>query len=148
MLLKSKRNLVIRLLFVSSLTFLLFFYLARPYRVGSSDEDFTTLYLNRLVYKIKEPEISDQVMIQTDSERAFIVGEIAGQPGDKIQSVMGVLYINELPYPNGFPDLRGRMYNDTLKDSEYFVLSLGPKQSVLGIVSKKNIAGKLWAIDI
>jgi len=136
------------MLFVSGLSFFLFFLVARPLKITRSGYDSTTLYLNRVVYFFRQPKISDNVVISTEGNRAFMVGEIVAGPGDTIKTEQQVLFINNYPYWNGFPDLRGKYYDKELKDGEYLILSLAARKDLLGVVEKRFISGKLWAIEI
>jgi len=66
-------------------------------------EDQDRLIVNKLAYRIADPQVGDIVMLlyPEDPDKSF-VKRIVAEPGDTIRSVEGRVYRNEVPLPDDF----------------------------------------------
>lgn len=152
---------VFQILVVLGLSFLVVYSLGMRVTVmGSSMEDTLedgdTVFVNRVAYVLSEPQAGDVVvfLLNGNEKDHYYVKRIVAVPGDTVQIVDGVLYVN------------GEMYDEedteaiktaglaeeeiTLGEDEYFVLgdnrnsSEDSRYTSIGNVSSEDIAGKAW----
>jgi signal peptidase I len=66
-------------------------------------EDQDRLIVNKLAYRLADPQIGDIVMLYypVDPDKSFVKRVVAG-PGDVIRSVEGQVYRNDVPLPDDF----------------------------------------------
>src|SRR5580765_4058955 len=66
-------------------------------------EDQDRLIVNKLAYRLADPQIGDIVMLYypVDPEKSFVKRVVAG-PDDVIRSVEGRVYRNDVPLPDDF----------------------------------------------
>ena len=66
-------------------------------------EDQDRLIVNKLAYRLSDPQIGDIVMLYypLDPDKSFVKRVVAG-PGDVIRSVEGRVYRNDVPLPDDF----------------------------------------------
>jgi len=113
--------------------------------------------VNRFVYAVSNPKPNDIIVFKPNgNEKSHLyIKRIIGVPGDTVQIVKGVVYVN------------GEVFNEavsvssieeagianepiTLKDDEYFVLGDNRNNSEdsrfanIGNVRKEHIIGKVW----
>ncbi len=150
----------IALTILLAFTFVYFIGL-RTSAVGQSMAE--TLYngdnvlVNRFVYAVSNPKPNDIIVFKPNgNEKSHLyIKRIIGVPGDTVQIVKGVVYVN------------GEVFNEavsvssieeagianepiTLKDDEYFVLGDNRNNSEdsrfanIGNVRKEHIIGKVW----
>lgn len=121
-------------------------FIATPVRVNGTSM-LETLHHNEIILLEKHDKILDRfdvVVIQHGDER--IVKRVIGLPGESVQYISGVLYINnnyvEDPYAKKTPDYT---YEGIIPKDEYFVLGdnrTGSMDSrVIGTISYSNILG-------
>ena len=87
-----------------------------------------------------------------DNRKRDFVKRVIGIPGDKIEIVNGVVWVNEEPLHEVYLLFRDTFNLDEriLKESHYFVLGdnrVGSKDSrAWGAVPEENILGKVWSV--
>ncbi|MEZ5315948.1 MAG: signal peptidase I [Vicinamibacterales bacterium] len=66
-------------------------------------EDQDRLIVNKLAYRLADPQIGDIVMLYypIEPEKSF-VKRVVGEPGDTLRSVQGRVYRNDVPLPDDF----------------------------------------------
>ena len=127
--------------------------------VGSSMEP--TLYsgqkilVNRFAYALFVPKKGDVVLFlpHGNEKSHYYVKRIVAGPGDKVQIMDGILYVNEVAseYITEQIDFAGIAENlITLKNGEYFCMGDNPldgedsRQADIGPVAKEDIIGIAW----
>ncbi len=122
----------------------------------STVSDGDRILVNRLVYSLSDPKAGDVVVfLPNGNEKShYYVKRVVAVPGDTVQILDGVLYVN------------GEMYDEedteaiasaglaeeeiTVGDDEYFVLgdnrnsSEDSRYANIGNVKKEHIVGKAW----
>lgn len=118
------------------------------------------LFLNKISYKFKEPQLFDVVVIANDDTK-YMIKRIIGLPGDTIEYKDNRLYINGEATKEYF-DISGitkdfsldQFDYDVIPDGYYFVLGDNRENSkdsrVYGLISREDIIGKvqfrIWPI--
>jgi len=129
--------------------------------IGSSMEPILyngqEILINRFVYFLSEPKAGDVVVfLPNGNENShYYVKRVIAVPGDTVQIVDGIVYVNSEPYEDG--NLYDRIDNPgiagnpiVLGEDEYFVLgdnrnnSEDSRSSNIGVVLKSYIIGKVW----
>ncbi len=134
-------------------------YLVQPTRVeGISMEqtlaDGDVLIIDKLSYLLHEPKRFD-VVIFPYSMKEYFVKRVIGLPGETIQILNGVIYIDQEPLLEhfGLEELKNggiAASPITLGADEYFLLgdnrnhSTDSRSDLVGPVSKDKIEGKAW----
>lgn len=117
-----------------------------------------TVLVNRLVYKIFGPSNGDIIVfLPNGNENShYYVKRVVAQPGDKVQIIDGLLYINgviETEDQDKYDKMEdaGIASNEIkLKSGEYFVLgdnrnsSEDSRSANIGIVTTNMMVGKAW----
>ena len=110
--------------------------------------------VNRFTYHFAEPQRMDIVVFEREDKKAN-VKRIIGLPGEEIQIIKGVIYIDKLPLEatGGLElvDLAGVAENPVkLGEDEYFLLGDNRNSSEdsrfvnIGNVKKDQLIGKVW----
>uniref|UniRef100_UPI004055AE1F signal peptidase I n=1 Tax=Acetatifactor sp. TaxID=1872090 RepID=UPI004055AE1F len=113
------------------------------------------IYINRFLYTLSTPKEGDVVVfLPNGNENAhYYVKRVVGVPGDKIQIISGVLYVNgsESEWITEKILESGIAANEfTLQSGEYFCIGDNPNNSEdsrsanVGPVKEENIIGKAW----
>ncbi len=114
--------------------------------------DQDRLIVNKLIYRISDPQIGDIVMLSypVDPDKSFVKRVVAG-PDDVIRSVEGRVYRNDVPLPDDFIPDEYKMYDtwgpEVVPPGYYFVMGDHRNNSsdsrTWGFVPKKYILGKV-----
>ncbi|MGH9163758.1 MAG: signal peptidase I [Vicinamibacteraceae bacterium] len=115
-----------------------------------ADQD--RLIVNKLVYRMHDPEPGDIVMLwfPQNPEKSF-VKRIIGGPGDEVQVVDGHVFVNKVPVRDDYVPREYRGHDDwgpeRIPDGYYFVLGDHRNNSSdsrhWGWVPKKYVIGKV-----
>lgn len=115
----------------------------------------SVVLINRLQYRLREPQRFDVAAYSLDGEKKLQIKRIVGLPGEEIQIKGGVLYINgtaiDFPQDMGTIEIAGRAKEPILLgEDEYFVLGDNPSRSQdsrfenTGNIKREQLAGKAW----
>ena len=120
-------------------------------------QDGDSILVNKTAYMLFSPSRNDVIVFRQDGQEHsyYSVKRVVGLPGETIQIVEGVLYINDKPYEeiNKVDKMITAGVAEekiTLEKGEYFVLgdnrnqSEDSRYSSGGMVTKKEIVGKAW----
>ena len=113
--------------------------------------------VNRFVYAVSNPKPNDIIVFKPNgNEKSHLyIKRIIGVPGDTVQIVKGVVYVNgevfnEAVSVSSIEEAGTANEPITLKDDEYFVLGDNRNNSEdsrfanIGNVRKEHIIGKVW----
>lgn len=152
-------------IFIVALAVLLAFFLVftlgmRTTVIGTSMEtslhNGQVVFLNRVVYNILQPSRGDVIAFRPNGNvnAHYSVKRVVAVPGDTVQILNGVLYLNGEPQDEMFDDqiADAGVAEDLMKlgEDEYFVMgdncnSSEDSRSVnLGNIKKEYIVGKVW----
>ncbi len=152
-------------IFIVALAVLLAFFLVftlgmRTTVIGTSMEtslhNGQVVFLNRVVYNILQPSRGDVIAFRPNGNvnAHYSVKRVVAVPGDTVQIMNGVLYLNGEPQDEMFDDqiADAGVAEDLIKldEDEYFVMgdncnSSEDSRSVnLGNIKKEYIVGKVW----
>ncbi len=152
-------------IFIVALAVLLAFFLVftlgmRTTVIGTSMEtslhNGQVVFLNRVVYNILQPSRGDVIAFRPNGNvnAHYSVKRVIAVPGDTVQIMNGVLYLNGEPQDEMFDDqiADAGVAEDLMKlgEDEYFVMgdncnSSEDSRSVnLGNIKKEYIVGKVW----
>ena len=115
-------------------------------------EDQDRLIVNKLAYKLHDPQKGDIVMLLYPSDpRKSFVKRIIAEPNDTIRSVDGHVYVNDIPINDDYVPEEYRMHDswgpETLPDGYYYVMGDHRNNSsdsrTWKYVPKKYIIGKV-----
>lgn len=118
----------------------------------------TSILINKLAYWRKGPERFDVIVFEESDEahRYYHVKRVIGLPGETVQIVNGLVYINDEPLHEVVSDLPQMHLSGlatepmTLDEDEYFVLGDNRNKSEdsrfanIGNITSEQIVGKAW----
>ncbi len=151
---------IVTMLIMGLMLFLILNYVGQRVSVDGPSmmttlNDRDQLWCNKFVYKFRhEPERYDIVIfLESVKPRTYYIKRVIGLPGETVQIIDSVIYINgeaiEDPYPDTHYFSPGRAAEPiTLGDDEYFVLgdnrnnSTDSRSYSVGNVSGSAIVGK------
>ena len=130
--------------------------------------DGQRIFINKMYFKINDPEIFDEVIFHDREEGGSLVKRIIGVPGDTVEIRNGDIYINDQILRDNFShlkinyllaDINGDILRDwvtgeevkenanekkiTLKKNQYWVIGDNREISWYGIINIKDIIGKV-----
>jgi len=115
-------------------------------------EDQDRLVVNKLAYKLHDPQVGDIVMLlyPDDPDKSF-VKRVVAEAGDTIRSVDGHVYRNEVPLPDDFIPEEYKSHDswgpEIIPPGRYFVMGDHRNNSsdsrTWSFVPKKYIIGKV-----
>lgn len=129
-------------------------------------EDGEVLLLGKINYQIHEIQRFDVVVVK-DRSKEYIIKRVIGLPGDNVEYLDDVLYINGKKYSKKFTDsvtedftledicnIRNTECNGKIPDDMYLVLGdnreVSADSRVKGLIDRKQIVGKavfrLWPL--
>lgn len=117
-----------------------------------------TVLVNRLIYKILGPSNGDIIVFlpNGNANSHYYVKRVVAQPGDKVQIIDGLLYINgevqtkDQENYDKMEDAGIASSEIKLKSGEYFVLgdnrnsSEDSRSANIGVVTQNMMVGKAW----
>ena len=121
-------------------------------------EDGDTVFVNRVAYLVSEPQAGDIVvfLLNGNEKDHYYVKRVVAVPGDTVQIVDGVLYVNGEMYDEEDTEAiktAGLAQEEiTLGEDEYFVLgdnrnsSEDSRYANIGNVKSEYIIGKVWFV--
>lgn len=114
------------------------------------------ILINRFIYKLSTPKIGDVIVFLPGGNQNahYYVKRVVALPGDTVQIVDGILYVNGIPEENEDYDKMeeaGIAENEIkLGSDEYFVLgdnrntSEDSRSGNIGPINRDTISGKAW----
>ena len=150
------RDILITLILALAIFFLLQATVQSFVVVGSSMQpnfqEGERLVINKLVYKLHQPERGDIIVFHPPSDReADYIKRIIAQPGETVEVKNGVVYINDRPLdePYQLNELpKYTLPERKVPENEYFVLGDNRNNSNDShnnwTVPRQNIIGKAW----
>lgn len=120
-------------------------------------QDGDDILVNKMSYKLFSPSRNDVIVFRQEGQEHnyYSVKRVVGLPGETVQIMDGILYINDKPYEeiNKVEKMITAGVAEekiTLEKGEYFVLgdnrnqSEDSRYSSVGMITKKDIVGKAW----
>lgn len=120
-------------------------------------QDGDSILINKMAYTLFSPSRNDVIVFHQEGKEHnyYSVKRVVGLPGETVQIIEGILYINDKPYEEA--NKVEKMITAgvaeekiTLEKGEYFVLgdnrnqSEDSRYSSVGMITKKEIVGKAW----
>lgn len=120
-------------------------------------QDGDDILVNKMSYKLFSPSRNDVIVFRQEGQEHnyYSVKRVVGLPGETVQIMDGILYINDKPYEeiNKVDKMITAGVAEEkiiLEKGEYFVLgdnrnqSEDSRYSSVGMITKKDIVGKAW----
>ncbi|MCR4792463.1 MAG: signal peptidase I [Lachnospiraceae bacterium] len=140
--------------------FILVYFLGMNMRVSGNSMapelvDEQKVLVNRFVYKLSQPKPGDVVIFipNGNENMGYYVKRVVGVPGDRLQVIEGILYVNDSPSEVVTDKVidPGLLINEiTVEQGTYFVMSDDvlsvddSRNPNIGPVESSNILGKVW----
>lgn len=108
--------------------------------------------INKVAYVLKEPARNDIIVFKKRGSKEKYVKRVAALPGDRIDYINKMLYINDEPITEVDVSIRDRgdmEYPTIVPNDCYFVIgdnynnSVDSRYSMIGYVHKKQIVGEI-----
>ena len=116
-----------------------------------SYQDGQRLLVNKVFYRIGEPEMGDVIVFQPPISRSVdYIKRIIAEPGDTVEIKDGTVYVNSVPIHEPYIKARPSytMSQRTIPENEYFVLGDNRNNSNDSHngwnVDRDSIVGKVW----
>lgn len=116
-----------------------------------------TIFVNRFIYRLLSPSVGDVIVFLPNGNQNshYYVKRVVAAPGDKVQIIDGILYVNGESTEVGedydkMADAGIAVNEITLQSGEYFVLgdnrnnSEDSRSANIGVVNEKDVIGKAW----
>ena len=160
-LLKEIFSWIIEIAIVLMMAFVLVYFIGmRTSVVGQSMsetlENGDQILVNRFMYKVIGPKANDVIVfLPNGNEKShYYVKRVVAVPGETVQIVEGILYVNGAPVEDDTYDLIADAgiaeHEIKLGNDEYFVLgdncnsSEDSRSGNIGAVARDDIVGKAW----
>jgi len=136
--------------------------------MNPSHGEFDMVLIDKLSYDLDNPRRGDIIVCYDYVDEDFMIKRIIGIPGDTIQIVKGVIYLNEKKWKDQFTKIKiGQLITDSsgetiknpetgktiyiydnalydpLKEGEYWIIGDNRGYSWYGVIQKADIIGKL-----
>ena len=106
--------------------------------------DGNLVIINKFIYRFKEPERFQIVVVKNDTDRDKIIKRIIGLPGETLEYKDNKLYINGELVEENYIHGETENFNVKVSDRDTQYAGLGSKDSrILGGFQKKDIVGKV-----
>ena len=151
---RRPRQTLIRALALGVVCYILFGFAFLPFRVDGesmapSYQDGGFNFANALIYRIRDPQPGDVVLIEITGRRAMHLKRVLAVPGDHIYFVNGILHVNGSERPEPYVAKKGGWTTppEQLGPGEYFVA--GDNRSIpwaghtMGVVDRSHIVGRI-----
>ena len=151
---RNPRRTVVRIIVLATVSFVIFGWMLTPIRVrGISMEptyrDGGFNLVNRVVFRMRNPERGDVVAIRLAGPNVLYVKRVIAVPNERVAIVDGVIEVNGAPLPEPYVKNRGLWHvpEVTVGPREYFVIGDNRGMRVgdhdFGRVDARRILGKL-----
>jgi signal peptidase I len=124
------------------------------YSMQPTLENNDRLIVNKLAYRLGDPQVGDVVMLYNPHEpEKALVKRVIAQAGDRVRIVEGRVFRNDVPIDDSFITPEFRSHDDwgpqVVPEGFYFVMGDHRNHSYdsrhMGFIPKKYIAGKVQA---
>ena len=109
--------------------------------------DGNLVIINKFIYRFKEPERFQIVVVKNDTDRDKIIKRIIGLPGETLEYKDNKLYINGELVEENYIHGETENFNVKVSENEYFVMGdnrvVSKDSRILGGFQKKDIVGKV-----
>ncbi len=112
------------------------------------------LVVEKVSYRFMEPQRGDIVVVKSPDISVNLIKRVIGVPGDKIQVVRGLVYLNEQPLQEPYvQNERPQAHKDNepfliLNDSQYYIMGDNRDNSrdsrSFGPIQAQEIVGRAW----
>ena len=110
-------------------------------------EDGQLVFINKLVYNIKDVERFDIVVLNNEEDNDRIIKRIIGLPNETIEYNNNQLYVNGKLVEQNYEVEQTEDFTVVTKENEYFVLGdnrdVSKDSRMLGNFNKKDIVGRV-----
>ena len=157
---KTSKSAIIRCIIFAIGFYTIFDYMFDTYTVDGPSMDNTLkegqiVWINKYHYNFFDPLRYDIVVIRDLEDGGTMVKRIIGIPGEKIEMISGMIFINDMPDFDAYEvlELEANNYPNMilfdnfgpykLKPGEYFYHGDNRIESIFGTIYRENILGKV-----